>query len=538
MTSTSPSPKPVLRRGLVLLVFALLALAALIPNLTSSLPDRDSGVFLYLGGRILQGETPYLDVWDHKGPLIYFINALGVALHPGGEAGIWFLEAVVFFVTGMALYRGLSTAFGKGPAIASTALFFGGLVLVLRPGNFTEEFALVFVACALLVLARTSSSAEGAPSSSKIAGEDRGVGRWGALAIGLTVGATLLLRPNLAGTPIVVAAYLAGREFARRGLRGGLAAIRWIGLGATAIVVPMLVFFGARGGLAAAWDAYIRFNLLYLRGGGSSLAGTLVEGLTTLIPAGLPMLAVLGWLLSLIGLLLPRRSWRSPALVVGLVALPVELLLVGVAGRGLTHYYIAWLPILAWLSAAFFDRLSGGKVGFVGGRSVTAAIGLLTAIGLAYPTWVVLRSTLQVVEQGPRDATRWTVELSPYPEEILLMWGAEASYNYFSARPSPSRFVYQYPLYTCGYATPEMVESLAADIKEDRPLIVDTSPTNRRVPPLDPSARAGIPELEEECALSPEMASLMDGIWATYREVGRLPSTGWIVYRHQGSGPG
>ena len=530
MTSPSSAPKSQVRRGLPLFGFILLAAAALIPNLTSSLPDRDSGVFLYMGERILQGETPYLDVWDHKGPLIYFINALGVRLQPGGESGIWLLEAVALCATGVALFWGLKAAFGKKAAIVSTALFYGGLVLVLRPGNFTEEYALVFVACALLVLAKTTG-AEGT-SAAEPGGGNRGVGRWGAFVVGLTVGATLLLRPNLAGTPVVVAVLLTASSATQRGLRTGLVTAGWFALGSLVVIGPTLAFFYLRGGMAAAWDAYIVYNLLYFRSGGSSVSA-LLEGITALAPGGLPFLGSLGWFLALGGL--ARPNLRRPAIVVGILALPLEFVLVALAGRGLTHYYIAWLPILAWLCAVLLDRLGRWKLV---GRSGTWAVAALAGLGILLPTWVVLRSARQVLVQGPRDATRLTVELSPYPEEILLMWGAEASYNYFSGRPSPSRFVYQYPLYACGYAMPEMVDRLAADIARAQPLIVDTSPTNRRVPPLDPTVRADVLELQEECSLSDEMLSLMDSIWNTYREAGRLPSTGWIVYERRSSDPG
>ena len=34
------------------------------------LPGRDSSAFLYVAQGILEGEIPYLDRWDHKGPLI------------------------------------------------------------------------------------------------------------------------------------------------------------------------------------------------------------------------------------------------------------------------------------------------------------------------------------------------------------------------------------------------------------------------------------------------------------------------------------
>jgi hypothetical protein len=56
------------------------AVIALFPsnphNLT--LPSRDSGVFLYVAWRFLNGDIPYRDVWDHKPPLVYFVDALGL----------------------------------------------------------------------------------------------------------------------------------------------------------------------------------------------------------------------------------------------------------------------------------------------------------------------------------------------------------------------------------------------------------------------------------------------------------------------------
>jgi hypothetical protein len=37
-------------------------------------PNDDSAIFLYIGRAILNGQVPYVDIWDHKGPLLYYIN--------------------------------------------------------------------------------------------------------------------------------------------------------------------------------------------------------------------------------------------------------------------------------------------------------------------------------------------------------------------------------------------------------------------------------------------------------------------------------
>jgi hypothetical protein len=116
------------------------------------------------------------------------------------------------------------------------------------------------------------------------------------------------------------------------------------------------------------------------------------------------------------------------------------------------------------------------------------------------------------------------------------MWGAESAYNYISGVPSPSKFVYQYPLYTCGYGTEDRIFELRSAIQAFRPLIVDTSSTNLRVPPIRRSLRETIRELQEECALAPDMEALLVELEEGYVAVGTLPHTGWQVYRPRGSG--
>ena len=62
-------------------------------------PEWDSAVFLYIGRRMTEGKIPYLDLFDHKGPLLYLIEYLGCLLTPGRFAGVWFFEIVSLFVT-------------------------------------------------------------------------------------------------------------------------------------------------------------------------------------------------------------------------------------------------------------------------------------------------------------------------------------------------------------------------------------------------------------------------------------------------------
>ncbi|MEP6779943.1 MAG: hypothetical protein ABJC26_08645, partial [Gemmatimonadaceae bacterium] len=40
----------------------------------------DEGIFAWIGGVLLKGGTPYVDAWDVKGPVTYFVYALAQAI--------------------------------------------------------------------------------------------------------------------------------------------------------------------------------------------------------------------------------------------------------------------------------------------------------------------------------------------------------------------------------------------------------------------------------------------------------------------------
>src|SRR5688500_9132730 len=104
------------------------------PN-NMTLPSRDSGVFLYVGWRLLRGDIPYRDVWDHKPPLIYFIDALGLTLTPGSLWGVWLLQGIFIFFTFFLFFKFLDGVFGLPVALGGPLAFGTGLLPSLAKAN-------------------------------------------------------------------------------------------------------------------------------------------------------------------------------------------------------------------------------------------------------------------------------------------------------------------------------------------------------------------------------------------------------------------
>ena len=72
-------------------LLVLVSIAVLLPNHPAGRdPAEDTGVFFYAAQRLLDGGVPYRDIWDHKPPGVYFVDAVGLAL--AGRVGIWVVQ--------------------------------------------------------------------------------------------------------------------------------------------------------------------------------------------------------------------------------------------------------------------------------------------------------------------------------------------------------------------------------------------------------------------------------------------------------------
>jgi hypothetical protein len=83
----------VLMAVLFLLVFAYGTSPLFIDNYGIS----DSAIFLLIGKGITAGYIPYVDLFDHKGPVMFFIEALGWSIWPnrfGNFLVQWFFMGV------------------------------------------------------------------------------------------------------------------------------------------------------------------------------------------------------------------------------------------------------------------------------------------------------------------------------------------------------------------------------------------------------------------------------------------------------------
>src|SRR6185436_19568077 len=119
-----------------------------------SILGNDSGGLLFIGQQINNGLSAFIDVWEDKPPVIYWLNALALGLTSGSPRGIVYLAGV--FVLGFFIVAGatLWPRIGAYPTIVALLLAVNLLPGVMIVPNTTELFSLPAQAISFLLLIR------------------------------------------------------------------------------------------------------------------------------------------------------------------------------------------------------------------------------------------------------------------------------------------------------------------------------------------------------------------------------------------------
>jgi hypothetical protein len=282
------------------LIFLILAASVTITFVSTSSPLYpfnpwdDVNVFFTLGRGIKHGLVPYKDIFDHKGPLLYFIYFLAVLISEKSFVGVWLIECIAASVYAVFSWKTakLFTAPSK-IAIIMMPLFLG-IVYTSRMFNFggnTEELCMPLLTVALYFGLKAIVNGDGLPSKAE------------ALICGLISGALFWLKYTFLGFMIGFCLYILvlsirHKDFAK------LWSLVWRFIAGFVIVcVPVLAYFAMTGALSYLWEAYFYVNIfLYKNDPGSDLLSQIPVIKNIYIP--LRSIALSGWLYKAFGIML------------------------------------------------------------------------------------------------------------------------------------------------------------------------------------------------------------------------------------------
>ena len=284
----------------------------------------DSGVFQYIGKVILNGGMPYRDAFDHKGPLIYLINALGIFINK--KFGVWILELIAIFITFYLAYR-ITLLIGGTRLIGCVVVFLSvGVLVSFEIGNLTEEYAMPFISGALYIFILFYKNGS--------------IKAYQAILCGLCLGAVCLLRINMIGLWIVfcigIVFYLIKNKQAVRIIKYGLQFFA----GFLMIVLPIMIWLYANNSFEPFVEDYFLFNFVYTSN--STYSATIDNKLSS-FSFFINNAMVLGscCVFFYFGIAKKKIVYTLCA-----VCMVMNTLLTCISGKTYPHYYLVYLPLI------------------------------------------------------------------------------------------------------------------------------------------------------------------------------------------------
>lgn len=485
------------------------------PHHFQSFSMFDSGLFLYVGEQLRQGLHLYRDVWDHKPPVIFVLNEIGLALSGGSPAGVFLLDYAACFVFFAISYTQLRTLFGSAVSFLSICC---GILLFRDTAphpNLGEVTSLPVQAACFALLVRDL---------------DRSVSLARASGQAVLFAILFWTRPNGIAISIVYCAIttisLARRRKAAVFMKWAVTFLAVSAAASLAIAAP----FALRSSWRDVWFATFTFNQLYA---GLTTFGDRVRALWWMIQFtaghGIILLAAAG----IVSILFWRRGSSQAGLRVlrtGVAWFALELIFAAFTGKQYGKNMIpTLLPVMLSIGAFFYfltETASNKRNRASGLRAFSAVMSCFT----------VVLSVGQFRENAKSSVSRDDLVISKIRQmssasDLVTFWGVFPPDKILAAhRRAGTRFFSSVPLSHGEPAYRLFAPLCLGDLEHNKPkLIVERS--DGQIPPL--ALKPGLPPQVhndwDTQQLTESKASLME----SYVSIWTDPASKTIIYERK-----
>jgi len=457
---------------IVLLVLILaLQIALRIPFLGEPL-ERDEGSYAYIAQRMLVGEIPYRDYFDHKPPVIYFAYAGIFKLFGDSMLSIRLFTLFFSLILTLLVFAVGYLWWGRSGGILSAflyALFSGGPLVQGTSAN-TETFMVLPLLLALYFFLLGKRRED----QGKAGNIREGLFFLAGLFSGLAV-----MTKQVALINFLVLLGFVSFEAVRPhnelwGIKKILKAL-WLISGFLVPPLFFVVYFWWKGALPDFIEAAFLYNLAY--------AKYKLWNWPALVNVVRNENLVLWFLSALAVFLIFFRERRNGSILLacwGLASLTGVFL--GKSFYG--HYFIQVMPALALLSAFALLMFFEWKKRYIPALGIGLLICVMVSANLSH--WIDYLS-LSPEEISIRKYATWDFVIAPEVAEFIrlntlssdsiFVWGAEQELYFYSQRKAASKYFYFYPLMYPGEKAVRYRRHMLEDVKKSRPkYIVVSSP--------------------------------------------------------------
>ena len=319
----------------VLVIFICVSVFILLQSplspIGSGVPDTDSSDFIYMAQTMVEGQPLYVAAWDHKGPLQYIIDALGLLIAPG-YIGIWILEVISMVISMVYVYKTIRLELNRSLSLVGTLSLFTLILATLVGGNLPEEFALPFICGGFYIFMRYFMQKKG---------------NW--LVSGLYLAVVILLKLNCAFLWVVFVPLVVLDMILSKDTKIVKYALFFL-LGMVILMLPIGIYLVLTNSFNAMIESYVIFNFLYIQGASLyEIISACVVLLAHVDIAGLNVALTIGSVLILAQLFMRKDHFSKKILSIGILLLVVfGLFSMGVSGNKYAHYFIPLLVLVEY----------------------------------------------------------------------------------------------------------------------------------------------------------------------------------------------
>lgn len=225
----------------------------------------DANCYMTVGRAMIEGKIPYRDLFEHKGPIIYILHAVGALISDSSFFGIFLIEAAscIWFLY---LCCGIMRRFTGRCSLWSVPLF--AMIVYSSQtfchGDSAEEFCLPIILCSFSLGLPTVEN--GTVMSDK-----------NVFQLGVLSGIVLWIKFNLLG--FYAGAFLVIAFLSRK--NGIMPIIRMCSisvLGVAAVSLPIILYFAVKNSLYSMTEVYFYNNIFVYGGEKTSLFKNLANG--------------------------------------------------------------------------------------------------------------------------------------------------------------------------------------------------------------------------------------------------------------------
>lgn len=406
----------------------------------------DESVYKYVAVEMEHGNMPYLDTFDHKGPLLYLIYWFGALIAPW--RGVWCLNVVAIFATILFAYlsaRKFKLNHVKSMICALISAVPLCFIYSWDPSGQPQIFALPLIAYSIYVFMDYY--------------KNNVISWWKLMLCGICMGATSMLLANLVviwGVLALLAIICCAKRKEARRLIGYIA---WFILGIVIVLTPILIWLGVNGAIQPFVESYLLFNVSYTNS---------YAGIGSNISIFMDFLQIELALICIIYLIYRVVKERDYTDIAALVILVTVYVVASMSGRFSWHYALIIIPALFYPVALMMKEFSANK------NALLIVIGYIL-VAIALPQWVAAGKNMakayneRFTDQAALSTnavSKVVLENSDENDRITVIGNNDIIYLRTN-RMSASRYSFQHPLvYIDDDVKPEYLEDLRNNLPE------------------------------------------------------------------------